>query len=94
MIREQEGRLAVEGAMTHDSARALLEAGTAALKPGATVFDLSAVKEVDSSCLAVIFGWLRAASAGGKSVTIAHPPASLLSLADLYGVSEMLPLAT
>jgi phospholipid transport system transporter-binding protein len=93
MIRELEGRLAVEGAVTHDTARALLEAGAAALKPGATVFDLSAVKEVDSSCLAVIFGWQRAASAGGKTVAIAHPPANLVSLADLYGVSEFLPLA-
>lgn len=93
MIREIEGRLAVEGAMTHDTARALLEAGAAALKPGDTVFDLTAVVEVDSSCLAVIFGWQRAALGTGSSVRIAHPPANLVSLADLYGVSELLPVA-
>ncbi|MDD5297244.1 MAG: STAS domain-containing protein [Rhodocyclaceae bacterium] len=93
MIREVEGRLAVEGVMTHDSARALLEAGTGALKPGATLFDLSSVTDVDSSGLAVIFGWQRAALAAGSSVHIANPPANLVSLAEMYGVSELLPVA-
>ena len=93
MIRESLGRFMVEGAMNHDTAKSLLEAGRAALAAGAPLFDLSAVAEVDSSGLAVIFGWQRAADAQGKKVRIAHPPANLVSLAELYGVSALLPLA-
>ena len=48
---------------------------------------------MDSSGLAVIFGCQRAADAQGKKVRIAHPPANLVSLAELYGVSALLPLA-
>jgi phospholipid transport system transporter-binding protein len=48
---------------------------------------------VDSSGLTVVFGWVRAAKAQGRTVRISHPPQNLLSLAALYGVTELLPLA-
>jgi phospholipid transport system transporter-binding protein len=56
------------------------------------VFDLAAVAEVDSSGLAVVFGWSRAAAAAGQTLRIVNPPANLISLAELYGVTELLPL--
>lgn len=87
------GALLVQGAMTHDSARSLLEMGRSKLSAQETLFDLSAVDEVDSSCLAIIFGWQRAAEAAGRVVRIISPPSNLVSLAALYGVSELLPLA-
>lgn len=92
-IRAIDGRLAVSGDMTLETARALLVEGVAALTQGEASFDLAAVAEVDSSGLAVLFGWLRAASAQGKSLRIANPPRNLLSLAEVYGVGELLPLA-
>jgi len=51
------------------------------------------VKEVDSSGLTVVFGWVRAAKTQGKTARISNPPQNLLSLAELYGVTELLPLA-
>lgn len=93
MIRETAQGAAVEGAMTLPNASALLAGGVAALRAEATVFDLAAVTEVDSSGLAVVFAWQRAAARDGRGVRLANPPANLLSLAELYGVSNFLPLA-
>jgi phospholipid transport system transporter-binding protein len=83
----------VLGSMTLDSAAALLAQGLAALDAGRTAFDLSGVSEVDSSGLAVLFGWQRAATVQGKTISILNPPQNLCSLADVYGVSGLLPLS-
>ena len=94
MIRHTGGdRLEVSGALTLGQAREMLEAGCRHLdgRPQAR-FDLSAVHEVDSSGLTVIFGWVRTAQRLGKPVSIVNPPQNLLSLARLYGVTELLPL--
>lgn len=92
MISKAGDCLQVSGAMTLRDATRLLGEGTAALQGGETLFDLAGVESVDSSALAVIFGWLRQAREQGKTIRIAHPPAELLSLAEVYGVSELLPL--
>lgn len=93
MIREAGDRIEVSGAMTLASAKVLLESGSSLLTRNDTVFDLSDVNEVDSSGLTVVFGWVRAASRQGRQVRISNPPQNLLSLAALYGVTELLPLA-
>jgi phospholipid transport system transporter-binding protein len=84
-------RLEVAGAMTLTEAPALLDAGVAALTGQQTVFDLARVAEVDSSGLAVLFAWQRAASAQGKRIRVVNPPKNLLSLAEVYGVADLLP---
>ncbi len=83
----------VSGSMTMDNAAALLAQGMAALDAGRTAFDLAGVTELDSSGLALLFGWQRAAQAQGKSLAIVNPPHNLRSLADVYGVAELLPLS-
>lgn len=96
MISDAGDRLDVSGAMTFASAAALLEQGCGLLKDAQTpqtLFDLRAVSEVDSSGLAVVFAWQRAASAAGKQIRIVNPPQNLVSLAELYGVTELLPVS-
>jgi phospholipid transport system transporter-binding protein len=92
-MRRTEERVEVSGAMTLDTARTLLDQGVQQLRDGAQVFDLASVQELDSSGLTVVFGWQRAAARLGKSVRIANPPRNLLSLAELYGVAQLLPVA-
>lgn len=92
MIEKMEGGLRVTVPMVIANARALLEAGRDHLR-GDMMLDLSAVPEADSSALSVIFAWLRDAHRRRATLRIVHPPASLISLAALYGVSEILPLA-
>ena len=77
--------------MTMSAAAELLAAGEAAIASDASAFDLSAVTDMDSSCLAVVFGWMRAAKAAGKSLRLVKPPPNLLSLAAVYDVADLLP---
>lgn len=84
---------AVSGRMTMDNATALLAQGVTALGAGCTTFDLAAVTDVDSSGLAVLFGWQRAAMSQGKTIALVNSPRNLRSLADVYGVSSLLPLS-
>ncbi len=93
MIEHQGGRLVVMAPLTMANARALLDAGKSALQPGEQVFDFSQVGEADSSAVAVMLGWLRAAGQSRSTVKFAHIPAGVRSLAELYGVTELLPLA-
>lgn len=92
MMRDLGDRIEVTGAMTMVVAAKLLTEGTTLLGRADAVFDLSGVTEVDSSGLAVVFGWQRAAKRLSKNIRIANPPHNLRSLADVYGVGELLPL--
>jgi len=97
MIEQNGDGLRVTGPMLIANASALLEAGRGFLRSrvasGELVFDLSPVEETDSSALSVIFGLLRTARDCGVTMRVAHPPASMISQAALYGVSDSLPLA-
>lgn len=77
--------------MTQSNAAALLAKGEAAIAANTAVFDLAAVTEMDSSGLAVVFGWTRAAKAAGKALRLLNLPQNLLSLAAVYGVADLLP---
>jgi phospholipid transport system transporter-binding protein len=91
-VIDREGeRLVVRTPMTMANASALLAAGRSALQPGLMVFDLSAVREADSSALAVMLGWLRVADASRSTVRFARIPEGVRSLAELYGVADLLP---
>lgn len=92
MIRPSGDRLEVEAAMTLANAAALLEEGKKLLGREETVFDLARVDSVDSSALAVVFGWQREAAGARRAIRIVNPPQDLLSLAQMYGVAELLPL--
>jgi phospholipid transport system transporter-binding protein len=97
MIEQNGNELRITVPMLIANASALLEAGRGFLRAGdragELVFDLSAVEETDSSALSVVFGWLRTARERKVSLRVAHPPASMISQAELYGVSDSLPLA-
>jgi phospholipid transport system transporter-binding protein len=90
-IQRGENCLAVSGSMTLETAAMLLTGGLSELGTGETMFDLAAVTDADSAGLAVLFGWQRAAQAQGKKLRVANLPASLVSLAEVYGVTDLLP---
>lgn len=103
MIEKTGDGLCVTGPMLIANAKALLNSGRDFLRAGVgtaaggaaplVVFDLAAVAETDSSALSVIFGLLRTARECGVTLRIANPPASMISQAELYGVSDSLSLA-
>jgi phospholipid transport system transporter-binding protein len=93
MIERDGGRLLVTVPLIMANARGLLDAGRVALQPGEQVFDFSQVSEADSSAIVVMLGWLRSAEGARAAIRFAGVPAGVLSLAELYGVAELLPLA-
>ena len=93
MISSAGDAIVVDGAMTLPAATGLLNDGTALIAGGLGLIDLSGVTDIDSSGLSVVFGWLRAAKAQGRSIRIANPPRDFISLAEVYGVADQLPLA-
>ena len=93
MIEQSAGCLNVNCAMVMANARALLDCGRSSMVAGDVVFDLSSVKEADSSAVAVMLGWLRHAQILRSTVKFIGIPEGVLSLAKLYGVAELLPQA-
>ena len=76
--------------LTVINAKAALDQGLAANRGGQTVFDLATVKTADSSAVAVLLAWQRAARKSGVALSYVNLPASLKSLAALYGVDALL----
>ena len=77
--------------LTHASAKAALAAGLARIGNGATAVDCAPLTQFDSSALAVLLAWQRAATARGTPLVIVNLPAGLSSLAQAYGVDSLLP---
>jgi len=84
-------RLAVRGAMTVETVKALLAESAGVFAARDMEVDLAQVEEVDSSALGVMFEWLRQAHARDTSLTFVGLPAPLTSLATLYGVLDIIP---
>ena len=99
MIQLDGTQVRVSGLMTITAASELLIAGREAIAGAAggstqslaQSFDLSAVTEVDSAGLAVMFAWLREAKSRNVKLTFCNLPKSLNSLAVVYDVAGLLP---
>jgi phospholipid transport system transporter-binding protein len=78
------------GALTMDCVATVLAASTEVPLPATGVIDLERVEAVDSAGVALLLSWKRRAAAEGKPLAFAHLPPSLASLAQLYGVEELL----
>jgi phospholipid transport system transporter-binding protein len=72
------------------NAKAALAEGLSAIAAGQREFDLSRVTAVDSSAVALVLAWKRAARARGVELEVVNAPDSLRSLAQLYGVARLL----
>lgn len=86
MISVEGKRLIVSGPATFETHVAMREESLAAVADADLEIDLAGITEVDSSALALVFCWQRRA----QRITLVNPPRSLLALADLYGVVELL----
>ncbi|HEY4802400.1 MAG TPA: STAS domain-containing protein [Paraburkholderia sp.] len=83
-------RFATGANLTHESAKAALSAGVAQIAAGATAVDCAALTQFDSSALAVLIAWQRAARERGTALAVLNLPPALASLARAYGVDMLL----
>jgi len=79
--------------LTNRNAATVLRDGLSRVRQGDVAVDCSALTQVDSSAVAVLLAWQRAATERGQSLTIAGASPQLRSLASLYGVDGLLGLA-
>lgn len=91
MITREDGRLVIRGRLTIATVPALFETGLQHLASEDLLVDFSQVEAVDSAAVSMLLGWLRAAQRSQRTLRVTGLPEDLLSLADLYGVTELLP---
>jgi phospholipid transport system transporter-binding protein len=89
MIDISNDRWSLRGPVTFETYPSLEAAAANHEPPFPGTLDWSDVTEVDSSALALLFAWQRAARMRGKTVGNVNLPANLLSLAKVYGVEEL-----
>ncbi|MDO9598113.1 MAG: STAS domain-containing protein [Azoarcus sp.] len=79
----------LEGPLTMRTVAAVLDRD---LPEGDWILDLTAIGEADSAALALLLEWLRRTHERGGSFIVRGLPPGLRSLADLYGLDEVLPV--
>ncbi len=80
-------------ALTLETAAEMREEARRQLTGESLRIDLSGVTQADSACLALLLDVIREAAGRGQTIDIVGMPEGLQSLADLYGVTELLPTA-
>jgi len=84
-------RCRITGTVTVDSVGGLLRELQPQLAKGIDTLDFSEVEAADSAALALVFSAMRQTRQAGRSLTCTGLPASFTTLAELYGVAELLP---
>jgi phospholipid transport system transporter-binding protein len=79
------GRCSVQGPLTMSNVTRVLEESKALFREPQI--------EVDSAALSLLLEWRRRAAAEKRAIEYQNLPANLRTLADLYGVSELLPVS-
>ncbi|MDR1311146.1 MAG: STAS domain-containing protein [Burkholderiaceae bacterium] len=80
-------------ALSLSNARVVLGLGLKVIEEGQREFDLGGMETTDSSSIAVLLAWQRAARAGGGAVRFLNVPSAVTSFSELYGVSDLLGLS-
>lgn len=86
--------LKIEGALNFASmSRLLAESAAYSLQqnlPDCLAIDFANVTDIDSSAVSLLLHWRRESSRLGKALRYIHLPPNLISLAELYGVGQLI----
>ena len=83
-------RCTVEGPLTMSHVTAALAESAQLFEGPRVIVDFSGVTEVDSAAVSLLLEWRREAAKVNRKIEYANIPANLTSLAELYGVLELL----
>ena len=92
MIEREGERLLVRGKVTLADVTRWRESGLQAIDRDGLTIDLAGVEDADSSALSLLLEWQRAAKARGFRIRYSGLPDNLRSLAQVYGVLDLLAL--
>jgi phospholipid transport system transporter-binding protein len=94
VIEQKDGRMQISGDVTMDTVGELFVKGLALNGNGNVDVELTVdcknLGKVDSSAVSLMLVWLREARSKRFELNFINVPQNLLSLANLYGVSELL----
>ena len=93
MISKQGERYLIEGPVTLAGVTALLAEGSRSFEGTPVVVDFSGVTEADSSAISLMLEWTRRMHGGNRQIFFANLGESLVSIANLYGVEDLIPIA-
>lgn len=91
MIVRDGDRFVVQGPVTLDNVVGVLEEGRRLFSGTESVVDLGRIETVDSSAISLLMEWLRDAERDQRRLRLVNMPENMKSLADLYGVAELIP---
>jgi phospholipid transport system transporter-binding protein len=90
VVREADGRWVLSGPLTIANVAGVLAASVGVPLPTTGRVDLQAVDPVDSAGVAILIEWKRRAAAESMPLTFENVPSTMASLAELYGVDDLL----
>ncbi|MGQ0526232.1 MAG: STAS domain-containing protein [Betaproteobacteria bacterium] len=90
MISREGNRCTLSGPVTIKNAASVLAEGATLFDSGDVTLDLSQVTEVDSAAVSLLLEWRRTAQRRSRRIDYVNLPANLQSLAQLYGVADLL----
>lgn len=93
MIRIENDRILVSGPLTLETVGEIAAVPLPCDRQAVGVIDLGGVDRVDSAAVALLLHWARQIGKGQCRLSIARVPKELHSLAALYDVADILPLA-
>ena len=91
MIERRDDRLLLGGSITFNDALEWREAVLKEIDRDGLVIDLAGVEEADSAALSLLLEWRREAKLRGYGLRYASLPQAIRSLAEVYGVSSLIP---
>ena len=90
MISCSGGRCILQGPVTMANIGPLLDEGARLIAGDQVTIDLAGVTEVDSTAVSLLLEWRRQAQRASRAIRFVNLPKNLRSLAELYGVTELL----
>lgn len=90
-VERRDDRLLISGSITFGDVVEWRDRVLEQIDRNGLVIDLAGVTEADSSAISLLLEWVREAKARGYALRYANLPATIRTLAEVYGVSALIP---
>jgi len=94
MIIRQGNRVQITGPVTLDNVATLVAEPAVFEGDSSVIVDLSGMSIADSSALSLMLEWVRRYGGSGRRIEFANLSTGLRSLAELYGILDLIPIAS
>jgi phospholipid transport system transporter-binding protein len=93
LISGNDGRYRLDGPVGLANVALLVAEGERRFSEPEIVVDLAGISTADSAAVSLLLEWTRRVQRANRRIAFANLPSNLATLAELYGVRGLLPLA-